>query len=103
MVSFSTWCWRFGNTVKYLLAIGLHLIAMAVWAVFRVPGDPGSAPVAVSGIVRLLIEVLFFSAAIITLFQMDYRVLAWVFILVTVVHNAVSYDRILHLINAYVS
>jgi hypothetical protein len=42
-----------------LLGIGLPLLAMALWGTFRVPGDPGDAPVAA----RLALELVEFGAA----------------------------------------
>ncbi len=46
---------------RWILAVGLPLAGSAVWGTFRVPGDAsasGEAPRAVSGAVRLTIELL---------------------------------------------
>jgi hypothetical protein len=53
----------------------------------RVPGDPGDAPVPTPGIIRLLLEAIFFISA--TLF------LAAIFVVLNVLQYAASYDRIL--------
>jgi hypothetical protein len=48
-------------------AFGLPLAMIVIWGTFNVPGDPsrgGGAPIAVSGVVRLVIETLFFGAAV---------------------------------------
>lgn len=48
-------------------AIGLPLVMIVIWGTFNVPGDPsrgGGAPVVVSGVVRLVIEVVFFGSAV---------------------------------------
>ena len=48
-----------GDTWGWILAIGLPVVAATTWASFRVPGDASAgqdAPVAVAGIVRLVIE-----------------------------------------------
>lgn len=95
VVVLSMWGWKMGGAARYVLAIGTPLVAMAVWAVFRVPGDPGNAPVAVSGLVRLLIEALIFGGAIAALFAMEYKPYAWTLLVVVVVHYAVSYDRVI--------
>lgn len=59
------WGWvRHDGVERWLWAIGLPLVAAVAWAVFRIPGDPGNAPVAVPGVVRLLLEVVFFGGAV---------------------------------------
>jgi hypothetical protein len=50
------------NTLS-IYAIGLPLIAYAIWGIFRVPNDPGKSPVAKSGVIRLAYEVVFFGFA----------------------------------------
>src|SRR6266511_3997628 len=58
------WGWtQHAGVLRYLLAIGLPLLAAIIWGVFRVLGDGGAPRVRVSGIVRLLIEVVFFGFA----------------------------------------
>jgi hypothetical protein len=53
---------------RWILAIALPVLGAVVWATFRVPGDAsadGGAPVAVPGIVRLVIEIdLLFGGAV---------------------------------------
>ncbi len=98
VAAIGVWGWHQGNAAtKYLLAIGLPLMAMAVWGVFRVPGDPGHAPVAVNGVVRLIIETLFFGAGTAALFLLGYRTQGWMFLSILLVHYAVSYDRVMRL------
>jgi hypothetical protein len=44
------WGWtQHTGALRILLAVGLPLLAAAIWGVFRVPGHPGNAPVAVPG------------------------------------------------------
>lgn len=59
------WGWRSSDNLlaQVLLGIGLPVALAAVWAVFRVPGDPGPARIAVAGPVRLAIECSFGSAS----------------------------------------
>lgn len=82
---------------RWLIAIGVVVLAASAWGVFRVPGDPGDAPVAVPGVVRLLLEALFFGFAIWGLFQTGPASWATVFLIVTLVHYALSSDRLLAL------
>ncbi len=42
--------------MKIVLGVLLPLLAAAAWGTFKVPNDPGKAPVAVRGPVRLLLE-----------------------------------------------
>lgn len=59
------WGWvQHDGVARWLWAIGLPLVAAAAWGIFRVPGDPGDAPVAVPGVVRLLLEVVYFGGAV---------------------------------------
>lgn len=52
-----------GLPARIALGIGLPLAVAAIWGVFRVPGDPGNAPVPVPGPVRLLIELAVWAGA----------------------------------------
>lgn len=62
--TFASWGWTAtGGPLRYGLAMGLPVLEAALWGTFRVPGDPGDAPVAVPGPVRLLFEVVLFVAA----------------------------------------
>ena len=82
------------------LAAGIPLISAAIWGTFAVVDDPsrsGSAPIPVPGVLRVGIEVVFFSAACWALYELDAHALAWVMGIVTVAHYAVSYDRLLWL------
>jgi hypothetical protein len=68
-----------------------------MWGTFRVPGDPsssGRAPVAVPGWTRLTLEVLFFGAAAGALRLAGHPVLALAFGAATLLHYALSPDRI---------
>ena len=58
------------GVLAWILAIGLPLIAAGCWVTFNVPGDrsrSGEAPIAVRGAVRLAVELLFFSSAVLLL------------------------------------
>ena len=79
---------------RFVWGIGLPLLAMAVWGVFRVPNDPGNAPVAVSGAIRLAIELLEFGLAVVLLSAAGRPHLAIALAAILLVHYAVSYDRV---------
>jgi hypothetical protein len=96
------WGWRQGSGLTgYALTVALPLIAAVLWGVFNVPGDPsrsGGAPVAVPGMVRLILELTFFTAAVIALYHAGAVRSSWILGIVAVTHYVLSYDRILWLL-----
>jgi hypothetical protein len=91
------WGWNQGEgALRFVLALGLPVAAAVIWGVFRVPGDSsssGKAPVPVPGVVRLLIEIIFFDFAAWCLFTVE-PILGWIFAIVVLIHYAASYDRV---------
>jgi hypothetical protein len=83
---------------RYLLGIGLPVLAAFIWGAFRVPGDGGASKVRVSGVVRLLIEILYFGFASWTLFDSGAFTTGWIFTGITLLHYIISYDRIIWLL-----
>ena len=102
LLALGWWGWNQGEGIlRFVLALGIPLLAAALWGTFAVPGDPsrsGKAPVPVPGIVRLVLELAILAAATWSLFAMGLTVLAWIYGVVVLIHYAVSYDRILWLI-----
>ncbi len=98
LAALGLWGWRQGEGwLRFLLGLGIPLLAAVVWGVFAVPDDPsrsGSAPVAVPGLVRLLWELAFFAFAVWALFELGATGLSWALGLITAVHYLVSYDRV---------
>jgi len=98
LFSFGIWGWQQGyGSSKYLLAFGLPLIAMLLWGLFNVPGDPsrsGSAPVPVAGLVRLLLEFAIFLLAWIAMRDAVSGRWYVLFGVLIAVHYALSLDRI---------
>ncbi|MCB0653875.1 MAG: YrdB family protein [Saprospiraceae bacterium] len=96
------WGWKQSDSwEKYVLAIGLPVIAAVIWGTFAVANDPsrsGNAPVPVSGIVRLGIEFLFFGFATWALYNMESNQLSLVLGALVLVHYVISYDRIFWLL-----
>ena len=87
---------------KFVWLIILPLAAAVIWGVFAVPEDPsrsGNAPVPVSGILRLILELLFFASAGYALYLLDYKKISLVFCVVVVLHYVSSYNRISWLVS----
>ena len=93
------WGWQQrGDWLRFVLALGVPLVAAALWGTFRVPNDPGSAPVAVPGMLRLALELALFASATWALYDAGYTRLSAIFGVVVLIHYVISYDRIVWLI-----
>jgi hypothetical protein len=98
LVAIAYWGWsQQDGALRFVLAIGLPLLAAILWGTFAVPEDPsrsGKAPVPVPGVVRLVLELAFFAFAAWALYDAGKVTLALVLAAVVVIHYALSYDRI---------
>jgi len=93
------WGWvTHDGPARYLWSVGLVVLASVVWAVFRVPGDGGAPIVTVPGGVRLLIEATYFTGAAVALAASGRRSLGIALATIVVLHYAISYDRVLRLV-----
>ena len=93
------WGWtQHDGLMRWVWVIGLPLVAMTIWGVFRVPGEPGDAPVAVPGVVRLIIEIVEFGGAVWLLYAAGRPQLALILGGLLVLHYATSYDYVIRLI-----
>ncbi len=93
------WGWvQHTGILKWFLMIGLPLLAAIVWGTFRVPNDPKVPPIQVSGIMRLIIEFIFFGGAILLLSLAARPVPTTIFGGLVIVHYLFSYDRIIWLL-----
>lgn len=92
------WGWHRGEGwTGWFLALTVPAALAAAWGIFAVPQDPsrsGAAPVAVPGIVRLLLELAIFSLATWAFFDLGYTRAGWMVGILAVLHYAVSFDRI---------
>lgn len=82
--------------LAWVLAIGLPLIAAVAWATFNVPGDEsrsGAAPVVVPGVVRLAVEIVVFTTAVVLLWPLS-SLAAGLLGAGVVIHYLLSIDRI---------
>lgn len=99
LASVTVWAYRHFDTGTRLIAAIAAPLAMAViWAVFRVEGDPGHAPIAIPGWTRLLLETIFFCLAFWALHDMGYRLLFIMMLALFLTHYLVSYDRIMRIL-----
>lgn len=86
---------------RFIIGIGGPVIAAALWATFAVPDDPsrsGRAPVPIPGVLRLVLELSLFGFAVWALYDAGSPILALIMASVTIVHYALSYDRVAWLI-----
>lgn len=64
LIAYGVWGWQQRDDwLRFVLAIGVPLVAAVLWGTFRVPNDPGTPPVAVPGLLRLALELAFFVLA----------------------------------------
>jgi len=95
------WGWsQASGAFRFVLAIGIPLVAALIWGVFRVvePMHNQNPPVHVPGIVRLVIEVVYFAAAAYALYDASLETWGIVFAVVVGLHYLVSYERVLWLL-----
>lgn len=99
LIALGIWGWQKGDGwVRFLLAAGIPVLAAFLWATFRVPNDPGAAPVAIPGILRLGFELALFAFATWALADAKMIPMAWILGGVTLLHYVSSYDRVVWLI-----
>ncbi len=95
LAALGVWGWHaVPGGLRYLLALLAPALAAVIWGVFRVPGDPGPAPVATPGPLRLAIEIAFFGLATFGLATANFVTLAWVLGGTALAHYLASYDRV---------
>lgn len=98
LFAFGYWGWTQHEGIwRYVWAAGLVIAATAIWGTFAVPDDPsrsGRAPVPVPGPLRLALELAFFAAGAWAFFAAGQPVWGIILGATTLVHYALSYDRI---------
>ena len=96
------WGWKQNDGFfRFILSIGIPIILAAIWGVFAVPDDPsrsGNAPVVVSGILRIAIELSIFAFAIWSLYSTGFIGLSKILGMAVILHYVLSYDRIIWLL-----
>jgi len=99
LAAYAYWGWtQHEGAWRFVWAIGLVIVAAAVWGIFRVPGEPKDAPIAVPGIVRLVIEVVIFGGAVWLLREANQPAAALAFGGLVALHYVASYDTVLRLL-----
>jgi len=102
LVAMGYWGWtQHDGLGRWLWVIGAPLVAAVLWGTFAVLDDPsrsGKAPVPTPGILRLLLELLFFAVAAFALIASNQISAGWALGIITIFHYAISYDRILWLL-----
>jgi Protein of unknown function (DUF2568) len=82
---------------RWGMAVGFTLAGMLIWATYRVPGDEsakGTAPLAVSGVARLVIETVVFGFGALGWFLAGPIWFAWLNLSLLALHHIISFDRI---------
>ena len=103
LASYSYYGWTLiDGALRILPTVAFPLIGAALWGVFAVPGDKsrsGNTVVPTPGPARLLLEVGFFAAATLAMWASISVTLALTFAAVVILHYALSYDRVMWLLN----
>lgn len=89
--------WQSEGLLRFVLAVGIPVIAAVLWGTFAVPDDPsrsGRAPVPVPGTVRLALELATFAFGTWALYNTGNMPLGLILGVIVVVHYLVSYDRL---------
>jgi hypothetical protein len=95
LAAMAYWGWTMHEgLLQVVLAVGVPLVAAAIWGIFRVPNDPREALVEVPGWVRLLLEAAFFGTAVVLLTAAGQPDWATVFGLLVIGHYVLAYDRV---------
>lgn len=98
LIGVGIWAWGLSDGgMRYVFAIGIPMMMSAIWGVFNVKGDPsrsGNAPVVVPGLLRLLIELIFFAFGAWTLIAAGHTSFGQVFIVIVIIHYLASFNRV---------
>lgn len=98
------WGWvKHPGGLRLTWTIGLPLLAAVLWGTFAVPGDKsrsGKAPVPIPGVLRLLLELVFFAAgswALSAALGMAWGIALGI---LTVIHYGISFERVIWLLRS---
>lgn len=92
IVIYASWGFFIFNSIFMMFFV--PFIAMLLWGIFRVEGDPGKALIGISGHSRLVLECLIFMFAIYFLIDLNQIIILLIFILVSLLHYYFSKERI---------
>jgi hypothetical protein len=96
LAALAYWGWQAPPNLllKLTLSVGTPFVAAIVWGTFRVPNDPGRAPVAIAGWLRLVLEFAVFGSAIASLAVAGHTLLATLFGLAVLVDYLIMHARV---------
>jgi hypothetical protein len=95
LIAIGYWGWHLSGVWRYISVVGLPATAAALWGIFRIPNDPKPAPIAIPGILRLLLELGLFGFASWALHDLGLSTLSIIMAVIVTIHYMVSYDRTL--------
>lgn len=102
LFAYGYWGWTQHDGIwRFIWALGLIIAAAVIWGTFAVPDDPsrsGKAPVPVPGIVRLILELVFFAAGVWAFYAAGRPIWGLTLGILTIIHYGISYDRNLWLL-----
>ena len=99
IASIGYWGWHaYDGTWQIVMGLGLPLLAAVIWGTFRVPNDPGHAPVQVPGFIRLVLELLILYAGAWALHIVGHSTAGLLDFTMISLHYVVSYDRVIWLL-----
>jgi len=102
LVGLATWAWNLASGLwRFVLALFVVVIAMALWGVFAVPNDPsrsGNAPVPISGLLRLILELSLLLGGVYAWQLSGFTFVAYIVGALVVVHYLLSVERIVWLL-----
>lgn len=102
LISIAIWSWGLSDSwTRFIMAPGIPITLAAIWTAFTVPNDrsrSGKSLVATPGSIRLIIELLIFTFAIWTLYDMSLEILSIVIGAILLLHYLLSYKRVLWLL-----
>ena len=99
LIAAGLWGWQNEDGwLKFLFAFGIPFLIAILWGTFRVPKDPGKAPVAIPGLLRLIFEIAVFAFAVWALADAHFLTLSRIMGAAVIIHYLTSYDRILWII-----
>jgi hypothetical protein len=102
LAGFATWSWHAtSGWRRFLLALFVVIVVMALWSIFAVPDDPsrsGSAPVPIPGAARLVLEWAILLGAAYAWHLSGYTLVAGITAALVIFHYLLSVDRIMWLL-----
>jgi len=95
LIALGYWGFNTGaGLMQIVLGVGAPLLAAVIWGTFRVPDDPGRAPIAIRGPLRLLLEWGFFALAAAALTAVGQPAPAAGLAIAAIVNYAVMFERV---------